>query len=163
MGSTGRSGKGRPREPETRERKVLYRGAKRDIVCATLADGSCPAWEYLGALSTKDRADFDRLFVRMGDEGRIANDEKFRPKVHVVKCEHDGKIAEFPVGEFKVHSGPGRRMMACLDGREWIPTHGFTKGSKVSTEGERAGRIFCEDRSIRLREQERKERDGGNH
>jgi hypothetical protein len=128
-----------------------------------LAYGSCPAWDYLGSLSTKDRASFDNLFVRMGDLGEIKNSEKFRPKVHVVKCEHHGKATEFPVGEFKVHSGPGRRMMACLDGREWVLTHGFTKGSKVSTEGERAGRIFCEDRSIRLREQEREERDRGSH
>jgi hypothetical protein len=163
MGSSGRAGKGKPREPGSRERKVVYRGSQRDIACATLADGSCPAWDFRESLSTKDWADFIRLFVRMGDEGRITNDEKFHPKVHVVKCEHNGKVTEFPVGEFKVHSGPGRRMMGCLDGREWVLTHGFTKGSKVSTEGERAGRIFCEDRSIRLREQEREGHDRGHH
>src|SRR4051794_40510183 len=128
MGSSGRAGKGKTREPKPRERKVLYRGPRRDIICATLADGSCPAWDYLESLVSEDRARFDALFVRMGDVGRIANGEKFRPKVHVVKCEHDGKVTGFPVGEFKTHSGPGRRMMACLDRREWILTHGFTKG-----------------------------------
>jgi hypothetical protein len=163
MGSSGWVGEGKPREPGPRERKVLYRGSEREIVCATLADGSWPAWDYLESLSSGDQARFMALFVLMGDMGRIKNDEKFHPKVHAVKCQHDGRITEFPVGEFKVHSGPGRRMMACLDGREWVLTHGFTKGSKIPTEGKRAGRIFCEDRSIRLREQEREGHDRGHH
>jgi hypothetical protein len=163
MARSGRAGEERPQDRTSRERKTLYSGRQRDIICATLADGSSPAWDYYESLGDEGQASFDKLFVRMGDEGRIPNDEKFHPKVHVVKCHHDGKVTEFPVGEFKVHSGPGRRMMACLDGREWVLTHGFTKGSKVATEGERAGRIFCEDRSVRLREREHQERNRGDH
>ena len=60
-----------PRNPE-------YEGRRLRITCLTLSNGECPAGAFLAGLSDGDRQKFDVLFERLGNEGRIANQEHFR-------------------------------------------------------------------------------------
>jgi hypothetical protein len=109
------------------------------------AEGEEPAKVFFAKLTIGDKAKFAALFQTIADTGHIRNEEKFRPSVYVAKCTCGGRTIEYSVAEFKIHSGPGYRIMACLDGKTWVLTHGFSKGSKVETEGKKAERIFCED------------------
>jgi hypothetical protein len=136
-------------QPE-RPKTVVVSGPVRSVVYAKRANGSEPAREFYESLSKKDQLKFDTLFALIAQTGRIRLDEKFHPNVYVAKCEHKGHITIHHVGEFKIHSGAGFRIMACQNGREWVLTHGFQKGSNVATEGRRAQLIFCEDRDLRL-------------
>jgi hypothetical protein len=130
-----------------RERPVLCRGASRDIVYAVCANGTLPAREFYESLSDADQSKFDALFLRMAEYGEIHTKEKFRPRVGEAVCTVRGKTVRYAVAEFKIHSGGGQRIMACLDGRQWVLTHGFQKGSKLKTEVNRAQRILFEDLS----------------
>ena len=134
-----------------RTRVLLLDGPQRAIVCALLESGDSPIQDYLESLDVKDYTQFFNRFTRMSLDGKIGSKEQFRHRVHTIWCTWNGKGTEFPVGEFKIHSGTGKRIMACLDGREWVLTHGFRKGSKLATEGEKAGWIFCQDRNLRLK------------
>lgn len=60
-----------PREPE-------YSGGVFTIEALCLADGSCPAGEFLDSLDSADRRKLDVLFERLGDHGEIRNREKFK-------------------------------------------------------------------------------------
>jgi mRNA-degrading endonuclease RelE of RelBE toxin-antitoxin system len=60
-----------PRSPE-------FVGGRLTIQCLELADGSCPAGDFLDSLSTSERRKLDVLFELMGDRGQIFNPEKFK-------------------------------------------------------------------------------------
>lgn len=60
-----------PRPPE-------YEGIRFRIACLELADGSCPAGEFLDGLDESDRRKLDTLFERLGDHGKISNKEQFK-------------------------------------------------------------------------------------
>lgn len=151
MSRTGRSrGAEGGHEESPRPREAYVSGAARSVAFARREDGSEPAREFYNNLSMGDQAKFANRFRSIAQTGSIPNSEKFRPNVGTIKCNCSGKVTEYPVAEFKIHSGPGYRIMACLDGREWVLTHGFKKkGAKVPTEVTKAGRIFCEDLSLR--------------
>ena len=57
---------------------VAYRGKSFVIEYAICANGSCPAKELFDSLLERDQAKLMALFVRMGDEGVIRNEEKFK-------------------------------------------------------------------------------------
>ena len=59
-------------------RRIEYEGRKAIVECLFLADGSCPAGDFLDALSDSDRRKLDVLFEMMGDHGEIRNREKFK-------------------------------------------------------------------------------------
>ena len=59
-------------------RRPEFEGRRFKIICLEMADGSCPAGEFLDALKASDRRKFDVLFERMGDHGQIFNKEKFK-------------------------------------------------------------------------------------
>jgi len=98
-----------------------------------------------------DKDKFDNLFLTICELGTIRNTEKFRWSVGKAKCNYGGKVTTYSVAEFKVHTGSGKRMLAILVNSEWILTHGFLKGTKLSVEVKKAQRIFCEDLSRRRR------------
>ena len=60
-----------PRSPE-------FVGLRFTIQCLELADGSCPAGDFLDSLSAPERRKLDVLFELMGDRGQIFNPEKFK-------------------------------------------------------------------------------------
>lgn len=60
-----------PRSPE-------FSGRRFTIQCLELADGSCPAGDFLDSLSAAERRKVDVLFELMGDRGKIFNPEKFK-------------------------------------------------------------------------------------
>lgn len=60
------------------EGPTAYRGSKFHIEYAVTSNGSCPAKEFYESLSPRDQAKVMALFMRMGDDGRIWNEEKFK-------------------------------------------------------------------------------------
>lgn len=55
-----------------------YSGLKASIELYEFEDGSCPAAEFLEALSERDRQRVDSLFQLMGERGSINNKEHFK-------------------------------------------------------------------------------------
>ena len=115
-------------------RPEAYDGTERTILYAMRTDGSCPAREFIEALDVGDRAKIFVLFERLGDTGKIANQEKFK------------KIVGTKFFEFK--SFQIRLICFYQPGGLVIITHGFKKKSNKTPKGEleRAERIKAEDR-----------------
>ena len=128
----------------------------RTISYAVQANGTEPAKVFYDALSDHEKDRFDTLFLTMVQQGRISNAEKFRPKVGEAKCSEGGSVKRYPIAEFKVHLGTGSRILACLDGNQYVLTNGFRKGSPLPVETRKAERIFCDDLSGRARASEGK-------
>ena len=57
---------------------IAYRGKKFVIEYGICTNGSAPAKEFFDSLSERDQAKLMALFVRMGEEGVIRNEEKFK-------------------------------------------------------------------------------------
>ncbi|MCA0394810.1 MAG: type II toxin-antitoxin system RelE/ParE family toxin [Proteobacteria bacterium] len=55
-----------------------HSGLKASVGLYEFEDGSCPAAEFLGALSSKDRQRVDSLFALIGERGSISNKEHFK-------------------------------------------------------------------------------------
>ena len=125
-----------------------YRGAQRAVVFARLLVGDEPARQFYDQLGDDEKDAFDNLFVLMGDHGTLANKQKFRHKIGTIHCEEEGSQQEFVVSEFKIHKGPGYRIMAVLEGNVYVLTHGCPKpkDAQLPREVARARRVFCEDR-----------------
>ncbi len=132
-----------PRPP--RPRPIHHGGPVRDVVFAVRNDGSSPAKEFLESLSVSDQDKFNALFIWMAERGEIHNTEKFRFNVGEATCKVGNRSQTFPIAEFKIHSGSGQRIMAYLQGRQWVLTHGFRKGENLNVQKKRAERIICED------------------
>ena len=94
-------------------REPVYIGQKFTIRCLELADGSCPAWDFLNSLSDGDRKKLMVLFTMLGDTGHISNREKFK------KVENSEKIFEFK--SFKI------RIFCFYDGKEVLLGEGLIK------------------------------------
>jgi hypothetical protein len=88
-------------------RTVHHRGPERSIVFAKLADKTEPAQVFYLSLDDGDRDKFDILFLHIGKEGKIRNDQKFHPNVGEIACKNGNIITKYRVSEFKVHSGGG--------------------------------------------------------
>jgi hypothetical protein len=134
-----------------RQRPVQVTGPARDIVFAIRADGSSPARDFLEGLSLFDQDKFNVLFIRMAEHGEIRNAEKFRPKVGEAACRLGDRLEKYPIAEFKIHTGSGQRILAFLDGRQWVLTNGFAKGEKLSIQTKKANAIICDDMAGRGR------------
>jgi hypothetical protein len=159
MGRKGTGNGGQLPEGEAkRPRTVLIEGPQTNVVYAKITLGREPAKEFYESLEMSDRVKFLNLFIRIAEHGRITSQEKFRLNVHNINCNHNGTITQYSVAEFKIHTGGGKRIMACSIGREWVLTHGFLKGNDMATEREKAGRIFCEDPALNIEYAERKRR-----
>jgi hypothetical protein len=126
-------------------REIHADGPKRSIAFAMLGDGTKPARDFFDDLDEGDKDKFDSLFATMCQHGKITNDQKFRSCVGTTRCDHGGVVTRYPVSEFKIHTGSGKRILAILDGRQFVLTHGFNKGAKLPSEVKKAGRIFSED------------------
>lgn len=114
------------------ERPIAYRGRRFTIAYAVDDNGRSPGKEFFDALPVEDKAKLMRLFVLLGDQGRIDNSEKFR------------KLTErfFEFKSFQI------RMACCfLPSGLVLITHGFVKRRDRTPrkEIERAKRIFEED------------------
>ena len=111
---------------------VAYRGRRFLIEYAICTNGSCPAKEFFDSLLERDQAKLMALFVRMGDEGSIRNEEKFK------RIEGTEYFA-FKSFQTRVIScfQPGRRLiLLCGLGKK--------KDRYPPAEIERANRIFKE-------------------
>ena len=96
--------------------KLVYDGDVFQIEFYVAASGEVPAEEWLEGLSDKQQQKFAALFVRLGDTGKIWNEQKFK---HLTGTDQ--------VFEFKVDSG--RILSFFFYGKRLILTHGFTKKS----------------------------------
>lgn len=116
---------------------VLARGPRGRILGVVGQDGSCPAREFLVALSAPAQAKIRSLMERLCMVGHINNIEQFR------KLRLTGQPA---VWEFKLDLDQGYRMYSIAGpGRsEWSATHGGSKpgARRVEAEGRRARRLF---------------------
>lgn len=85
-----------------------FEGIKFTIKCLELADGSCPAGDFLDALNDSERRKVNTLFELMGTKGRISNREKFK------KLEGSDKIFAFKSYQIRIPCffAPGRVMLA---------------------------------------------------
>lgn len=91
-----------PRPPE-------FEGTHYTIHALTLADGSCPAGEFLDSLTAADRRKLDVLFEMLGNHGKISNPEKFK------KIEGTDGIFEFKSFQIRLlcfFASNGRVMLA---------------------------------------------------
>ena len=61
-----------------------------------LADGSCPAGDFLDSLDSSERRKLDVLFEILGNSGKISNREKFK------KLEGTDKIFEFKCFQIRI-------------------------------------------------------------
>jgi|ERR1035441_9114581 hypothetical protein len=114
-------------------RSIAYAGSSFTIAFATCADGSQPALEfYKNELDDVGRAKMLTLFRYLGDQGRIANHEKFK------KVGND-------LWEFKSHQI--RMLCAFSEDRTVVLANGFIKkGDKIPPRHlVRATRILQED------------------
>jgi hypothetical protein len=134
-----------PAPPPVPQRLVHYNGQARDIVFAARANGSHPAKEFLDGLSETDQVRFNNIFLWMAERGEIRSTEKFHHRVGTAKCTSGGKTLEYSIAEFKIHSGPGQRILAYLHGSQWVLTNGFAKGENLSVQTRKASQIICED------------------
>lgn len=151
--STGQlSERSEPPEPAEPLNTVYATGSQRKIAFAKLDTGEEPAKTFHSSLSEDDQARFDALFVWICDSGTIKNDQKFHPNVGQIQCGQKGGVKTFVVSEFKIHSGPGYRIMAVLEKSTYVLTHGCKKPkrSQFASEVTRAERFYCEDRARRL-------------
>lgn len=103
--------------------KLVYDGEIFRIEFYMAANGSTPAEEWLEGLTEKQQQKFAALFVRLGDHGKIWNEQKFK---HLTGTDQ--------VFEFKVEDG--RILSFFFFGKRLILTHGFTKKSAKTPKGE---------------------------
>ena len=103
--------------------KLVYEGEIFRIEFYIAANGTAPAEEWLDSLTEKQQQKFAALFVRLGDHGKIWNEQKFK---HLTGSDQ--------VFEFKVDDG--RILSFFFFGRRLILTHGFSKKSAKIPKGE---------------------------
>lgn len=91
-------------------RSPEFEGRALTIQALELADGSCPAGDFLDALDEGDRQKMDVLFERLGDTGRITNKEKFK------KLEGSDKIFAFKSFQIRIPCffTADKRVMLCF-------------------------------------------------
>lgn len=89
--------------------KAAYVGAHKSIELYVEPDGSCPVETFLDALSSSDRRKVDALFEKMGEHGRISNEQKFK------KLEGSKEIWEFKSFQIRLlcFHVPGKRLIVC--------------------------------------------------
>ncbi|MGA2774168.1 MAG: type II toxin-antitoxin system RelE/ParE family toxin [Bryobacteraceae bacterium] len=114
------------------DRPVAYSGTQFAIVYAVCLDDKSPGEVFYDGLKDADKAKLNKLFERLGDHGKILNEEKFK-KI-------DDTFFEFK--SFQIR-------MPCFfhRGRLVIITHGFRKKTEKIPPAEikRAERIKGED------------------
>jgi mRNA-degrading endonuclease RelE of RelBE toxin-antitoxin system len=90
-----------PRQPE-------FVGRRLTVLCLELADGACPAGEFLDNLDRSDRRKLDVLFELMGEQGQIYNPEKFK------KLGGSDEIFEFKSHQIRIPCIFGRKQTIVL-------------------------------------------------
>jgi phage-related protein len=69
-------------------RQPVYQGIRHEIRCLDLADGTCPAGDFLVSLGPVHRARIHPLLQMLGDHGRSKNEEHFRKLDEVSGIHH---------------------------------------------------------------------------
>lgn len=103
-------------------RKLVYAGKLFSIEFYVAETNNIPAEKFLNALPMNVQSKFASLFVRLGDIGKIWNEQKFK---HLTGTNH--------IFEFKVDQN--RILCFFFFGKRVILTHGFLKKS-AKTPGE---------------------------
>jgi hypothetical protein len=117
---------------------IAHSGSQFTIEFAEVGDGSMPAKSFLDHQEPKFQARMYALFKRLGDSGRIANQEQFKKLT--------GEFWEFKSFQIRMpcYFAPGRRL---------VVTHGFIKKKDAVSrqEKERAASIKAEYEARRLK------------
>lgn len=58
--------------------RLIYDGARHQVIALGLSDGSCPAGDFLNELDDSDTAKVAAIIQYLGDRGSYANREKFK-------------------------------------------------------------------------------------
>ena len=58
--------------------RLIYEGARHQVIALGLQDGSCPAGEFLDDLDESDTAKIAAIVQYLGDRGHLSNPEKFK-------------------------------------------------------------------------------------
>lgn len=58
--------------------RLIYDGARHQVIALGLSDGSCPAGDFLNELDDPDTAKVAAIIHILGDRGHYANPEKFK-------------------------------------------------------------------------------------
>lgn len=69
-------------------RQVEYQGLRHEIRCFELADGSCPAGDFLASLGPVHRMRIRPLLHMLGDQGTSQNEEHFLRIDHATGIHH---------------------------------------------------------------------------
>lgn len=88
---------------------IVYAGSKRTIELLCNDDGTCPCKEFIDGLSASDQRKLDVLFEKLGETGKISNDQKFK------KLEGSESIFEFKSFQVRLlcFYAPGGRVIVC--------------------------------------------------
>ena len=91
-----------------------FEGPHFTIQALALADGTCPAGDFLDALDSNDRRKLDVLFERLADIGKISNVEKFK------EVEGSDDVWEFKSIQIRLFCfvAPRRRVMLAFGVRK---------------------------------------------
>ncbi len=110
--------------------ELIYDGEVFKIEAYVEESNKTPVINWLNDLDVKEQVKFAALFARLGDQGKIYNEQKFK---HLSSTNQ--------IFEFKVSSG--RILSFFFAGKRVVLTHGFTKkGAKTpKREIERAEKI----------------------
>lgn len=103
--------------------QLVYTGRLFSIEAYIADNGKCLAMEYLEKRSQKVQAKFAALFVRLADQGKILNEQKFK------HLSNTSQIFEFKVNDARI-------LTFFVKGRRLILTHGFTKRAQNTPMGE---------------------------
>lgn len=117
-----------------RRLRILAEGGCSGVV---LANGTCPAEEFLAGLDARALAQIDARLGRLTEVGWLRSPDLFR----------ELKVAGQPkVWEVKAHAGRGHRLYLIRHGTDWIATHGGPKppDRRVTAEVRRSRDIYLE-------------------
>lgn len=103
--------------------ELAYAGSVFDIEFYVRESGEALAEQWLESMPAHIQQKFAALFAWMGDQGRIANEKKFK---HLTGSD---QIFEFKAGQ-------GRVMCFFFIGQRIILTHGCTKKGDKTPKGE---------------------------
>jgi len=76
--------------------RIIYNGRIFSIEAFIDTSGKCPAEDFLESVPEKIRIKFITLFKRLGDEGKIYNEQKFK------HLENSNQIFEFKADSGRV-------------------------------------------------------------
>ena len=120
--------------------RLVYEGEIFQIAAYVISSGEAPAEEWLDSLSIQLQQKFAALFARLGDQGKIWNERKFK---HLTGTDQ--------IFEFKAEDG--RILCFFFFGKRLILSHGFSKkGDKTPTREIERAESYKKDFEMRIKQ-----------